>query len=145
VAAIRANAADHPLSDDADNRRGYQEGLDLQVKETGEHTADIIGMDRRQHQVPGQGCLGSYVGRLGIAYLADQYHIRVKTEYGPQAAGKGNAGLVVDLNLVDILNRYSAGSSMVMMFLPMVSRELIAAYRVVVLPAPVGPLTRIMP
>ncbi len=42
-------------------------------------------------------------------------------------------------------SRYSTGSSMVMIFF---SEELIrskAAYRVVVLPLPVGPVTRIMP
>ena len=43
------------------------------------------------------------------------------------------------------VSRYSTGSSMVMIFF---SGELMAsraAYRVVVLPLPVGPVTRIMP
>ena len=40
---------------------------------------------------------------------------------------------------------YSIGSSTVMMFWPRVSRRSSAAYSVVVLPEPVGPVTRMMP
>ncbi|MBA7565268.1 hypothetical protein ES708_06944 [subsurface metagenome] len=44
-----------------------------------------------------------YVGCFDIAYLTDHYHIGVKAKYAPQSSGKGNAGLGIDLNLIDVL------------------------------------------
>ena len=51
----------------------------------------------------GEGCLNSYTGRFRIAYLADQYYIRVKAEYRPQATGKSYTSLRINLNLINFL------------------------------------------
>jgi hypothetical protein len=99
----------------------------------------------REDQVAGQGRLHGDVGGLLVADLADQDHVRVLAHDGAQPAGEGEIDLGVDLDLADplhlVFHRVLDGDDVD-------ARVLIdcrIAYRVVVLPLPVGPVTRMMP
>jgi len=67
------------------------------------------------------------------------------TQDGAQGAGEIQLDARIDLSLADASRSYSIGSSTVMMLCSLVSSCDSAAYSVVDLPEPVGPVTRIMP
>jgi hypothetical protein len=61
----------------------------------------VGGVQRRQDQVAGQGGLHGDASRLGVADLADEDDVGVLAEDRAEAVGEGDAGLLVDLDLVD--------------------------------------------
>ena len=50
----------------------------------------------------GQGCLGSYLSRLGITYLSNQNNVRVKPHTGSKSGSKGYPRRRIDLHLINI-------------------------------------------
>src|SRR5260363_177972 len=98
-----------------------------------------------QHQMAGQWSLYRNLRGFQIADFADHNHIRVLAQDGAQGARKTHANPFVDLRLAQLGKSYSIGSSTVMILAVSVSSLESAAYRVVVFPEPVGPVTSTMP
>ena len=61
----------------------------------------VGGVERREHEVAGEGGLHRDPGRLGVADLADEDDVGVLAEDRPEPFGEGDAGGFVDLDLVD--------------------------------------------
>ena len=63
----------------------------------------IVGVQRRQHHVAGEGRLDGDDRRLLVADLTDQDDVRVGAQDGPEGRGEVQAGLEIELDLVDAL------------------------------------------
>jgi hypothetical protein len=98
-------------------------------------------MDGRQHKVAGDSSLHGNFGGLGISDLTDHNNVRILPQDGTQVIGKGYTRFIITCAWLMPARAYSTGSSTVMMFCSAVLISLIAVYRVVVLPLPVGPVT----
>ena len=92
--------ADQTLADHAPQGAGHQPGLHADVLQTVDGGDGVVGVQGREDQVAGDGCPHGDGGRLTVAYLAHGDDVRVLTQDRAQAAGKGHAGLFVDLTLV---------------------------------------------
>ena len=99
--AVGADLADQPLGDDTPEGAGNQVGLHADILQTVDDGNGIVGVVGGQHQVAGNGRPDGDLGRLSVPDLAYGDDIRVLTEDGPKSGGKGHAGLLVDLALVD--------------------------------------------
>ena len=73
-----------------------REELDIAADRLGR----VDGVHRREHEVAGLGRLQRGLGRLGVAQLADQDHVRVLTEHAAQRLVE-RLGVEPDLALVD--------------------------------------------
>ena len=60
--AVRADRAQQALCPDTIERRRQGIRIDAQVREAAEHIEDVVGVHRREHQVPGQGGCGPVCG-----------------------------------------------------------------------------------
>ena len=85
----------------ADDRRRDEEGLDAHVEEAVQRGGGVGGVQRREHEVAGQRRLHRDPRGLDVADLADQDDVGVLAQDRLQPAGEGDAGLLVDLDLVD--------------------------------------------
>jgi hypothetical protein len=102
-------------------------------------------VQRGQHQVAGERGLDGDLRGLEVADLADHDHVRVLPQDGAQGLGEVELDLRVDLRLADagqlvldrVFHRHDVAAARV--------QPASAAYSVVVLPEPVGPVTRMMP
>src|SRR5699024_3551793 len=61
----------------------------------------VVGVQRGQHHVPGEGCLDGDLRGLVVTDLTEQHDVRVGAQDGAQRAGERQAGLRVHLDLVD--------------------------------------------
>jgi hypothetical protein len=77
----------------------------------------VVRVQRREHEVAGEGGLDRDLGRLAVADLADHHHVRVGAQDRPQRGREREPGARVDLHLVDSRGRNSTGSSTVMMLI----------------------------
>ncbi len=89
------------LPDHTDDGGGDQEGFDAHVEEAVERGDAVGAVQRRQHEVTGECRLNSDARRIGISDLAHEDHVGVLTKNCLEAGGKGQAGLLVRLDLVD--------------------------------------------
>jgi hypothetical protein len=112
---VRAEVAHEALRHHADDRRGHQEGLDAHVDETRHGTGGVVGVQRAEHEVAGEGRLDGDLGGLPVADFAHHHHVGVLAQDGAQAGRKGEADLGVDLDLADATELILDGSSTVMM------------------------------
>ena len=104
----------------------------------------VCSVDR--HQVTGEAGLYRDLGGLQVANLTDHDHVRVLAQYRAQArCAKVISTLVLTCDWPIPSMKYSIGSSTVMMLRLLSLMRSSAAYSVVVLPEPVGPVTRMMP
>src|SRR5439155_498669 len=55
--AMRAEHANEPLREDADDRRTQEERLDAHVDHAREGAGRIVGVDRGEHEVTGERCV----------------------------------------------------------------------------------------
>ena len=68
------------------------------------HARDrVLGVDRREHQMPRHRGLHRHAGRLRVANLADKNHVRVLPKHGPQQRMKRVAPGIIDGHLRDTL------------------------------------------
>ena len=66
-----------------------------------ERGARVGGVQRREHEVAGERGLHGDAGRLDVADLADEDHVGVLAQDRLETVGERDAGLLVDLDLVD--------------------------------------------
>ncbi len=64
--------------------------------------ASVVGVQRRQHEVPGEGRLDGDDAGLAVADLADEDDVGVLAQDRAQGVGEREAGLRVRLHLVDV-------------------------------------------
>ena len=101
--AVGAVLAHEALGEDADERRGDQEVGNAEVEQARDRGGRVVGVQRREHQVAGEGRLHGVLGRLGVADLADHDDVRVLAQHGAQRAGEGDVDLRPDRDLVEVL------------------------------------------
>jgi hypothetical protein len=87
----RARGADGPrqtLGHDAHDRAGEQVPLDAHVHEAGHGAGRVVGVERREHQVPGQRGLHRDARRFLVADLADHDDVRVLSQDAAERSGE---------------------------------------------------------
>jgi hypothetical protein len=99
--ALRADRADQPLRDHADQRRGQTKRLDVHVDQPRHRAGGVVGVQGRQHEVPRQRRLHGHLGRLGVADFAHQNHVGILAEDRTQRRRKAKLHARIDLHLVD--------------------------------------------
>ncbi len=99
--AFGADLAGEPLGDDGVERRGDEERLDPHVEQPVDGGRGVIGMERGEDEVPGQGGLDGDLGGFEIADLPDHDDIGVLPEERSQGGGEVKADVLVHLDLVD--------------------------------------------
>ena len=99
--AVRAQAAYQPLGDHADQCRPQQVRCHAEVDEAGDGAHRIVGVQGREHQVPGQRGLGGDLGGFQVTNLADHDDVRVLAQQGAHAVGEPQPDGGHDLHLVE--------------------------------------------
>src|SRR5215468_7901512 len=144
-AAGPTHAAHEALGEDAVEHGGHQIRFRAHVLQPRDGAGRIVGVQRGEDEVAGERSLDGDLRRLEVPDLTDHDDVGILAHDVAQSCREGEPDGGPHGDLVDAPSWYSTGSSMVMIFL---SGELIlssAAYRVVVLPDPVGPVTSKMP
>ena len=101
AAAVRAQPAHQPLRQHAAQHGGDQVVLQPHVAQPGDAGGGRVGVQRGQHQMPGQRRLHGDLRGLQVADFADHDHVRILAQDRAQQAGEGQADLRLDLDLVD--------------------------------------------
>src|SRR5664280_709426 len=99
--AIGADLARQALGRGPDERRRDEERLDAHVDQSCGDRGRVVGVDRGQDKVPGQGGLDGDLCRLAVTDLTDEHDVGVLTQDAAHTVGKRHVGLDVDLHLVD--------------------------------------------
>ena len=99
--AVQADVPDQPLRQHAVQRRDELIRLDAHVQEPAEHVEDVVGVDRREDQVPGQRGVDRNLRGLVVADLADHDLVGIVPQDRPQPARERQPLLLVDRNLRD--------------------------------------------
>ena len=92
-----ADAARQPLGHDDVARGGDQERLDAHVEQTADGAGGVVGVERGEDEVAGEGGLDRDLGRLVVADLAHHDDVRVLPQEGAQGRGEGQADFGLDL------------------------------------------------
>ncbi|MBT9175587.1 MAG: hypothetical protein DDT22_01267 [candidate division WS2 bacterium] len=74
---ILTELAYEPLAHDDADGRDEEEGLDAHIDEARDGARGAVGVDGREHQVPGERGINRERGRLAVADLADHDDVRV--------------------------------------------------------------------
>src|SRR5208282_4249425 len=82
--AIDADAPHQALRANEVDGSGDEEGLDAHVHQTADGGGRVVGVQRGEHQVPGQSRLYADFRRLEVTNLADQDDVGVLPEEGAQ-------------------------------------------------------------
>ena len=99
--ALAADPAHEALADDGQHRRRDEEGLDSHVEEPVQRGRGVGCVQRREHEVAGEGGLHGDARGLDVTDLADEDHVGVLAQDRLQPAGERDLGDLVDLDLVD--------------------------------------------
>src|SRR5262249_10928347 len=99
--ALLADLADESLRDDRLERRREHVRLDAEVHHARHDRRRVVGVERREDEVPREGGLDRDLRRLEVADLADQDRVGVLAQDRAEAARVGEADLLVDLDLDD--------------------------------------------
>ncbi|MNZ31527.1 hypothetical protein D3C78_488280 [compost metagenome] len=97
--AVRAGQADQALGQHRIERGDEAVGVDLHLAEAADHIEHVVGVDGGEHQVAGKRRLHGDLRGVRVADLADHDLVRVVTQDRAQAAGEGQALLLVDRDL----------------------------------------------
>src|ERR1022692_553675 len=154
--AVFADARGQALGEHADDRRGNHVRLDPDLDQPGDRLGRRVGVQGREHDVPGEGGLRRDLRGLKVPDLADQDHVGILPHERPQEVGELEVDRGVDLALGDTLELYldrvlDRGDVQLRLvyLVEMFSSGLFiswrAEYRVVVFPEPVGPVTNMIP
>ncbi len=113
---VLAEHADQPLGHDRLDRAGHEERLDAHVDQTGDRRRGVVGVQRREDQVAGQGGLDRDLGHLAVADLADEDDVRRLTQHRPEDRRERQADALAHLALVDagevVLDRVLGGDDL---------------------------------
>jgi len=90
-----------PLSEHAEQARGDEERLDPHVDQPHHGTGGVVGVQGREHQVPGETRLHRDLRGLQVADLADHDHVGVLAQDGAQCPRKSEIDARIDLGLAD--------------------------------------------
>src|SRR5208283_1311829 len=85
----------------ASTASGDEIRFDTHVHEAGDGAGGVVGVQRGENQVAGEGGLHGDLRGFLVADFADENYIRVVAQDRAQPARKGQAGLLVDLDLID--------------------------------------------
>ena len=135
--ALVTQAPGQSLGADQPYRRRDEKRRDSHVEQSRDGARGIVCVEGTQHEVAGEGGLDGDLRGDQIADFPDQDDVGVLPEERPEHIGEAGPGLLVDLDLVN--------ASTVMMFRSGLLIWEIAEYSVLVLPLPVGPVTRTIP
>ena len=69
--------------------------------ETKDNADSVISVDRGKDKMPGESRLCCDIGCFRVADLANQYYVRIESQYRPQSAGERKPGPRVDLDLIN--------------------------------------------
>ena len=83
--AVLADLAHQALREDADEGGGDEEVGDAEVEQARHRGRGVVGVQRGEHEVAGEGGLHRVLRRLGVADLADHDDVRVLAQHGAQA------------------------------------------------------------
>ncbi len=100
-AALAAERAHQPLGQHALHATAHQKRLHAHVDHPQEGARGIVGVQRGEHEVPGQRGLHGVLGGFQVADFAHQDHVRIVPQNAPQAGGESESHLGVHLDLVD--------------------------------------------
>ena len=101
---VNADDADQALGQNAVQRRDEVVEFDAHIQKASQHVKHVVGVDRGEHQVSGEGRVDGDLGSFLIADFADHHLVRIVAQNGPQAAGEREALLLVDRDLGDALD-----------------------------------------
>jgi hypothetical protein len=96
-----AELADETLGEDAADGGGGEEGFDADVRETGDGTRGVIGVQGGEHQVTGEGGVDGDGCGLEVPNLTDHDDVGCLTQDGAEGGAKGHADILLDHDLVD--------------------------------------------
>ena len=99
-----ADQPHQPLRQNAIQRRNEVVGLDAHVEEAAEHVHHVVGVHGGEHQVSGERGVDGDLRRFGVADFAHHDLVGIVTQNRAQAAGEGQALLLVHRNLGDAAN-----------------------------------------
>ena len=99
LGTVRAIQAQQALGHHAVQGRDQVIRVQPHVGKAAQHVDGVVGVQGAKHQVAGQRRLHCYLRRLAVAYLTHHHPVRVVAQYGAQAAGKGQALLLIDRHL----------------------------------------------
>ena len=103
LAAGLAELAREALRDHAVDRRGDEVGLHAHVDEPHRRAGGVVGVQRREHEMAGQGGVDRHVRAVAVAHLSDHDHVGVGAQDRTQAGAEGQPHALGDLDLVDAL------------------------------------------
>ena len=101
--AVRADLAHQALGQDADQGGGDQEVRDAQVEQARDRRRRVVGVQRGEHEVAGEGGLHRVLRGLGVADLAHHDDVGVLAQHRAQRAGEGDLDLRPHRDLVEVL------------------------------------------
>ncbi len=108
-ATLRANATDEPLGQDHVQGGADQIRLDPHVDQPRDGRASVVGMERAEDQVAGQGSLNRGTRGFLVANFADHDDVRILPQQSSQRLRERHADFRLHLKLIDqrqvILNR----------------------------------------
>ena len=96
-----AQPAGQALREDAVERGADEERFDAHLDQAGDRRRRVVGVQGREHEVPGERGLDAELRGGAVADLADQHDVGVGAQDRRQDRREVEAGLVVDLHLVD--------------------------------------------
>ena len=128
AAAILANLAHQPLRQDALHAGRDQERLQTHVAHARDRARRVVGVQRAEYQVAGQGRLHRDLRRFQIANLAHEDLVRVLPQDRAQRRREREADLVVDRHLHDavdvVLDRVLGGDDLFGNLIELVERRI---------------------
>src|SRR2546425_5163727 len=95
-----ADPADEPLSEHAFQHRRDQVGLGAHILKSRNGAGRVVGVQRGEDHVAGEGGLDGDFDRLQVADLADEDHVGVLPDDVSESGGKGQPDLRLHWNLV---------------------------------------------
>jgi len=94
--------AHEALGDDHQDRGRHEVGLDAEVEHAGHGPRGVVGVQGREHQVSGEGCLDGDFSCFIITNLTDHDDVRILSQQGPDTGGKIDTDIRLYLQLVKL-------------------------------------------